>query len=40
MKGFLDLAYRLPYVKHYRAFDAGFYVDFPKQLKQMGRWLR
>jgi SAM-dependent methyltransferase len=39
MKGFLDLAYRLPYVKHYRAFDAGFYVDFPKQLKQMGDWL-
>jgi SAM-dependent methyltransferase len=40
MKGFLDLAYRLPYVRHYRAFDAGFYVDFPKQLTQMGRWLR
>jgi hypothetical protein len=40
MKGFLDLAYRLPYVKHYRVFDAGFYSDFPKQLKQMGRWLR
>ena len=40
MKGFLDLAYRLPYVKHYRTFDAGFYIDFPKQLKQMGRWLR
>jgi SAM-dependent methyltransferase len=40
MKGFLDLAYRLPYVRHYRAFDAGFYVDFPKQLAQMGRWLR
>jgi len=40
MRGFIDLAYRLPYVKHYRAFDAGFYVDFPKQLKQMGDWLR
>lgn len=40
MKGFLDLAYRLPYVKHYRAFDAGFYVDFPRQLARMGRWLR
>jgi hypothetical protein len=40
MKGFLDLAYRLPYVKHYRAFDAGFYIDFQKQLKQMGRWFR
>jgi hypothetical protein len=40
MKGFLDLAYRLPYVTHYRAFDAGFYVDFPQQLKQMGDWLR
>jgi len=40
MKGFLDLAYRLPYVRHYRAFDAGFYVDFPEQLAQMGRWLR
>lgn len=40
MKGFLDLAYRLPYVRHYRTFDAGFYVDFPKQLEQMGRWLR
>jgi hypothetical protein len=40
MKGFLDLAYRLPQVKHYRAFDAGFYIDFPKQLRQMGRWLR
>jgi SAM-dependent methyltransferase len=40
MKGFLDLAYRLPYVRHYRAFDAGFYVDFPEQLDRMGRWLR
>ena len=40
MKGFVDLAYRLPYVRHYKAFDAGFYVDFPAQLRQMGRWLR
>ena len=40
MKGFVDLAYRLPYVKHYKAFDAGFYVDFPVQLRQMGRWLK
>lgn len=39
MKGFLDLPYRLPFVEHYQAFDAGFYVDFPKQLAQMGRWL-
>lgn len=40
MKGFVDLAYRLPYVKHYRKFDAGFYVDFPRQLRQMGLWLK
>ena len=40
MKRFVDLAYRLPYVRHYRAFDAGFYGDFAKQLAQMGRWLR
>lgn len=40
MKGFLDLPYRLPFVRHYRAFDAGFYVDFDRQLAQMGRWLR
>lgn len=40
MKGFVDLAYRLPFVRHYKAFDAGFYVDFPKQLAQMGRWLK
>jgi len=40
MKGFVDLAYRLPYVRHYRTFDAGFYVDFSKQLAQMGRWLQ
>lgn len=40
MKGFLDLPYRLPYARHYRAFDAGFYVDFPRQLKLMGEWLR
>lgn len=40
MKGFIDLPYRLPFVRHYRAFDAGFYVDFERQLDQMGRWLR
>jgi SAM-dependent methyltransferase len=40
MKGFLDLPYRLPFAAHYKAFDAGFYVDFPKQLKLMGAWLR
>lgn len=40
MKGFVDLAYRLPYVRHYKAFDAGFYVDFSKQLGQMARWLK
>jgi len=40
MKGFLDLAYRLPYVRHYKAFDGGFYVDFSKQLRIMGRWLQ
>jgi SAM-dependent methyltransferase len=40
MKGFLDLPYRLPFARHYKAFDAGFYVDFPEQLRLMGRWLR
>ncbi|HEX7901529.1 MAG TPA: class I SAM-dependent methyltransferase [Planctomycetota bacterium] len=40
MKGFLDLPYRLPFAAHYKAFDAGFYVDFPRQLKIMGAWLR
>lgn len=40
MKGFLDLPYRLPFARHYAEFDRGFYVDFPKQLKLMGRWLR
>jgi len=40
MKGFLDLPYRRPFARHYKAFDAGFYVDFPKQLKIMGDWLR
>lgn len=40
MKGFLDLPYRLPYARHYKTFDAGFYVDFPRQLKIMGEWLR
>ncbi len=39
MKGFLDLPYRLPFTRHYPAFDRGFYVDFPKQLDLMGRWL-
>lgn len=40
MKGFLDLPYRLPYARHYAEFDRGFYVDFPKQLRIMGEWLR
>ncbi len=40
MRGFLDLPYRLPFARHYKEFDAGFYVDFPKQLKLMGEWLR
>ncbi|HZE95970.1 MAG TPA: class I SAM-dependent methyltransferase [Planctomycetota bacterium] len=40
MKGFLDLAYRLPFARHYKEFDRGFYVDFPVQLKQMGRWFQ
>jgi SAM-dependent methyltransferase len=40
VKGFLDLPYRLPFARHYREFDRGFYVDFPVQLKQMGRWLQ
>lgn len=40
MKGFVDLAYRLPYVRHYKAFDHGFYVDFSRQLRIMGRWLQ
>jgi SAM-dependent methyltransferase len=40
MKGFLDLPYRLPFARHYAAFDRGFYVDFPVQLRLMGRWLR
>ena len=40
MNGFLDLPYRLPFVKHYRDFDRGFYVDFHRQLALMGRWLR
>jgi SAM-dependent methyltransferase len=40
MRNFLDLAYRLPYVRHYKAFDQGFYVDFSQQLRLMGRWLR
>ena len=40
VKGFLDLPYRLPFVRHYRAFDAGFYADFDRQLDLMGRWLR
>ena len=40
MKGFLDLPYRLPFARHYKDFDRGFYVDFPEQLRRMGRWLR
>ncbi|HLY10029.1 MAG TPA: class I SAM-dependent methyltransferase [Planctomycetota bacterium] len=40
MKGFLDLPYRLPFARHYKEFDRGFYVDFPAQLKQMGRWFQ
>ncbi len=40
MKGFLDLPYRLPFARHYAEFDRGFYVDFPVQLRLMGRWLR
>jgi SAM-dependent methyltransferase len=40
VKGFLDLPYRLPFARHYKQFDRGFYVDFPVQLKQMGRWLQ
>jgi SAM-dependent methyltransferase len=40
MKGFLDLAYRLPYARYYKQFDQGFYVDFSRQLKLMGRWLQ
>lgn len=40
MKGFLDLPYRLPFARHYKAFDAGFYVDFPRQLRIMGDWLK
>jgi len=40
MKGFLDIPYRLPFAKHYKEFDRGFYVDFPKQLRRMGAWLQ
>lgn len=40
MKGFLDLPYRRPFAAHYTTFDAGFYVDFPKQLRLMGEWLK
>jgi SAM-dependent methyltransferase len=40
MKGFLDLPYRMPFVRHYRAFDRGFYSDFPRQLALMGGRLR
>jgi SAM-dependent methyltransferase len=40
MKGFVDLAYRLPFAEHYKDFDRGFYVDFPRQLKRMGVWLQ
>jgi SAM-dependent methyltransferase len=38
--GFLDLPYRLPFTKHYRDFDRGFYRDFRGQLEIMGRWLK
>jgi SAM-dependent methyltransferase len=38
--GFLDLPYRLPFARYYQEFDAGFYVDFPKQLRLMGEWLQ
>lgn len=40
MKGFLDLPYRLPFARHYKDFDRGFYVDFPAQLEKMGRGFR
>ncbi len=40
MKGFLDIPYRIPFARHYKEFDHGFYVDFPKQLNLMGRWLQ
>jgi SAM-dependent methyltransferase len=40
MKGFLDIPYRLPFVRYYKEFDRGFYVDFPKQLRRMGQWFR
>lgn len=40
MKGFLDLPYRLPFARHYKEFDRGFYVDFPVQLRLMGRWFQ
>ena len=40
MKGFLEIPYRLPFARHYKEFDRGFYVDFSVQLKQMGRWLQ
>jgi cyclopropane fatty-acyl-phospholipid synthase-like methyltransferase len=40
MKGFLDVPYRLPFARHYKEFDRGFYVDFAVQLKQMGRWFQ
>jgi SAM-dependent methyltransferase len=40
MKGFLDLPYRLPFARHYKEFDRGFYVDFSAQLKRMGRWFQ
>lgn len=40
MKGFLDIPYRLPFARYYKDFDQGFYVDFPEQLKLMGRWFR
>jgi SAM-dependent methyltransferase len=40
MKGFLDLPYRLPFARHYKEFDRGFYVDFSVQLNQMGRWFQ
>jgi hypothetical protein len=39
-KGFLDLPYRLPFARHYKEFDRGFYVDFSRQLRLMGRWFQ
>jgi len=40
MKNLLRIPYRLPFAEHYNVFDKGFYIDFPKQLELMGRWLQ